>query len=64
MEPIQPVQSDDGAKFEYVVSKLLGEIVNPLPQEPREENERDKARLVYTLINMLGLREYKDEFIA
>jgi hypothetical protein len=62
MEPIKPDLSNDGMKFEYVVGKLLADIVNPIQSEMREEEERDKARLVYSLARILGLRDYKDQF--
>jgi hypothetical protein len=64
MEPIRPVLSDDGMKFEYVVGKLLSDIVNPIQREMRDEQDREKASFVFTLAKALGLREYKDEFDA
>ncbi len=64
MEPMQADQSDDGMKFEYVVGKLLADIVNPIQPELREEKERDNVRLVYFLARTLGLHEYNDEFNA
>lgn len=62
MERPPRVQADDGMRFEYVVGKLLSDIVNPVQPEIREDDVRDKTRFAYTFARILGLKDYRDQF--
>ncbi|NMC03914.1 MAG: hypothetical protein GYA24_01820 [Candidatus Lokiarchaeota archaeon] len=55
-------RSNDAMQFEYIVGKLLSDIVSPVQSGRREQEERDAARFAYMFARIFGLKDYRDQF--